>query len=677
MPMSLGSIFKTEQAGENKMVKYQPWSEAQAEQELSKRFQFAQQARKTQEEFWLEGERGMYSVDGGDPNFVGKSNSSSDGKGKVTYLGTNRINHHIRYKHSQLSTNPPMVLPRPNSNDPEDVRKAGIADKLAHYALRTYNMQDVIDQVTLNTLIYGIGFSKQVWNPDLGEIISFDEENGEIITEGDFEFKPLNPWSIYPDPDACAWSGSSGIKWIFEEIFMDYNQACHTWPDKVDILEQFRIKEETAENGVECRSLSWLNRPKYDVVRVLQYWERGLPYNGLVGRFGWCVTDGSSVKILTGLKPNPNAFSPDDKRPGIAQLPYGSITDQDVPGSYWGRSDISFAIKHQDARNMLDTAQLDILKAHGVARLVVFGGSEVNKEQTITNSPLDIITVDGNQKPDFINPVPMPQGMINFTQSLKQGEDEIFSINEAMMGVMNRETAGTAMQYATANGNAIRYRLFLKYTKFVEDLYKSFFNIVKKNWSTGRTVKVVGKERAYEVMDIKGTDIDGGFDIVAEYGTSFSLDPLQRRQELMTMSPLLKEAGISIKAQLKYMKMNMLDAVYDRVELGTARQQEIFTKMCETGQYIAPEEYQDHASMLEYGQNYVMTAEFTYLPKEKRDLIVRHFNERLQMSGTQAATATGAGAPPPEGAAPEAGAPPAAAPAGPPPANIMDLLGKA
>jgi hypothetical protein len=277
----------------------------------------------------------------------------------------------------------------------------------------------------------------------------------------------------------------------------------------------------------------------------------------------------------------------------------------------------------------------------------------------------------------------MPQGMINFTESLKRGEDEIFSINEAMMGQMSRETAGTAMQYATANGNSIRYRLFIKYTKYVERLYKDFFNVVKKNWTTSRAIKVVGKERAYEVIDIKGTDIDGGFDIVAEFGTSFSLDPIQRRQEILTMSPLLEKAGVSMKAQLKFMRMSEMDAMHDRLELGNTRQDEIFRKMVETGEYIPPMEYQDHASMLEYAQNYVMTAEFTYLPKDKQDLIVKHYNERLAMTGKQAAGAMGAGAPAPaEGpmaemaaAVPQAaGAPPQAAPGLPQETNIMDLL---
>jgi hypothetical protein len=657
-------------------MKYTPWSNEVAEKELTKRFRFAAEARKPMEELWSEAERAVYAIDGGESMGIGDAESNKNGQ--VTTIGTNRINHHVRYKHSQLATNPPIVLPRPTSNDPEDHRKASTADKLAHYALRQYAIQDTTDSVTLSALIYGMGYGKCVFNPDLGEIISFDEESGEVKTDGDFEYSNVSPWNLYPDPDASTWRGSTGVKWLFEELYMDYEQACHMWPDQKDLLESFRIKEQNQNVSALVKEASYIQKPRFDVVRILQYWERGLPYNGLIGRYGWAVTNGTEVKLLEPIDKNPHAFSPDGKRPGIAGIPYELITDQDVPGTYWGRSDVMFAVKHQDARNMLDTAQLDILKAHGVARLVVFGNSEFNAEQSITNSPLDIIVVDGNQKPDFINPVPLPQGMVSFTEALKRGEDEIFSINEAMQGIMNRETAGTAMQYATQNGNSIRYRIFIKYTKYVEEIYKTFFNIVKKHWDTKRTIKVVGKEKAYEVIDIKGTDIDGGFDVVAEFGTSFSLDPMMRRQEIMTMSPMLKEAGISTKAQLKYMRFNQLDAMYDRLELGNSRQQEIFTKMCETLQYIPPEDYQDHASMVEYAQNYVMTAEFSYLPKEKQALIIQHKKAREEMAGKQAAGAAGAVPPSPgtSGMPPMPAAPAASAgPAEPPPGNLMDLLG--
>jgi hypothetical protein len=386
---------------------------------------------------------------------------------------------------------------------------------------------------------------------------------------------------------------------------------------------------------------------------------------------------GQELELLTPVGPNPNRFKPnlDSNIPGIAQLPYLCGTDLDVPDTFYGKSMVSYAVKHQDVRNMLQTATLDILKAHGVARLVVYGGAEVDMSDAISNSPLDIIRVDGNQAPNFVAPVPIPQGMVTFSQEMAAAEDTIFGINDSMLGQINRETAGTAMTYATQQGNMIRHRLFIKLTGYSESLWKNFLNNIKHHWATARTVKVAGNERAYETIDLKGADIDGGYDITAEYGTSFSLDPNQRRADIMQMAPLFEKAGVSAKSLLKYMRLSDLDSMQDLLELGRDRQDEIFRKMIESGQYIAPSKEQDHASMLEYCQLYVMTAEFTGLPEDRKGLVRKHMEERLNMSGKQAAAAQGqpTEAPPTAAAQLGIGQEP---PAGPPPASLMDLLGK-
>jgi hypothetical protein len=79
--------------------------------------------------------------------------------------------------------------------------------------------------------------------------------------------------------------------------------------------------------------------------------------------------------------------------------------------------------------------------------------------------------------------------------------------------------------------------------------------------------------------------------------------------------------------------------------------------------------------MLEYCQYYVMTAEYTALPQDRKDLISQHMDERLAMTGKQAAAAQGQPTEPPASGAAMLGAG-AEPPAGPPPGNLMDLLTK-
>jgi hypothetical protein len=203
-----------------------------------------------------------------------------------------------------------------------------------------------------------------------------------------------------------------------------------------------------------------------------------------------------------------------------------------------------------------------------------------------------------------------------------------------MFGQMQRETSGFSLQYATNQGNLIRRRLFNKYVTFVENIYKAYLNLIRKHWDETHIIYVLGKEKAFEAISIKGADIDGGYDLVCEYGASLSLDPTTRREEILTMQPLFEKAGIPTKTILSLLKLNELEEVYDILQLSEERQREIFEEMISSGRYIAPEEMQEHKGMLDYCYYYVMTAEFKYLPPEKQALILQHIKAREQMAAS-------------------------------------------
>jgi hypothetical protein len=230
------------------------------------------------------------------------------------------------------------------------------------------------------------------------------------------------------------------------------------------------------------------------------------------------------------------------------------------------------------------------------------------------------------------------------------------------------------MQYATNQGNMIRRRLFNKYVQFVEDIYKSYLSLVRKHWSIPRTITVLGKEKALEAVDIKGMDIDGGFDIVVEYGASLSLDPLTRREEILSLQPMFQQAGVPPRVTLKMLKLNELEGLYDIMQLAEDRQRELFEEMIATGRYLVPRKLQDHENMLAYGMQYVMTTEFKYLPEESKVLIERHIEERAEVAAAEKAPAGSAGGAMPPGPAGAPGDLPAGPEMVPAQAGLEELM---
>ena len=187
------------------------------------------------------------------------------------------------------------------------------------------------------------------------------------------------------------------------------------------------------------------------------------------------------------------------------------------------------------------------------------------------------------------------------------------------------------------SGNTVRRRLFNKYTNCVESVYQSLLSLAKEHWKEKRLIQVLGSERAYDSREYSNMDIAGGFDIMAEYGASLSLDPARRREEIQQLKPDLIEAGMSPRSIVQMYRLNELDTIYDRMSVGRRRQQEIFDEIIDSGAEVEIAEMQDHQAMLEYAYEYLMSAEFKHLKEDIRQLIETHVKAREQMSAQSAA----------------------------------------
>lgn len=638
------------------------WTPAKAKKKLRTRLQNSREVRTSKlDAQWETNERTVYNTDGA---VAGQISTTADGvpmtpedggDAPASSTGTNYTFKNLRFIHAQMSANPPATIPRPATSDPEDRRRARAADRVMRYALRQYGLQEKFDQTNLNCLLYGTGFIKTVWDSTKGDIVGF-RRNGSLVMEGDISVRPVSPWKMYIDPDAEAWED---VRYVIEEITVSYEEAIYRWPKKKELIDKMLAGKDggatahAEHGGVVYSYLRGGSETKYESIKAYEYWETGMPSNAMLGRYAVHLEDGT---MLEGPKPSPFAFSPPPssldlqrarktgkplkKAPPTARLPYHIITDIDVPARVWGKSFVEFEAPLQELLNQLDSLMLVNLQAHGVARLILPDGVDTAGPQ-ITNSPWDIIRLKGDGgrggEPKYMAPMQMPPAATELRNITKLGHDDMAGINESMFGQQSREQSGFSMQYAVNQGNLIRRRLFNKYVLLVESVYRAILDLVRKHWRDERTIQVLGKEKAFEVIDLKGADIDGGYDLVVEYGTSLSLDPMTRRQEIMAMMPLLKEAGIPPRVILSLLKLGELDVADDMIQMADDRQREIFEEMIATGVYMPPEELQEHEAMLAYGLRFVMTSEFKYLEPDEKLLIRKHIKDRATLAASEKA----------------------------------------
>lgn len=655
------------------------WDTPEKQQlELARRLRNAIQARIDVERGWREAERVVFTIQnvdesGSEKVALGDGTGVDDAFTAQPRVSINTAFKNYRFLHSQMSANPPTVVCRPTSGDQKDKQAADAADRLIRFAIRHYHLQEQTDRCTGHVLLYGSGFMKFIWNPDAGEVLEFDEATGEVVCEGDIEVSVPIPWNVFVDPDAECWDK---VRYVFERMFVPYEQACIMFPGKEELLQKLKSKSQGATTPAQPLESepqpTFLKQHHFDAVEIYQYWETGLPVNGMQGRFTYCTLDGSPLQEL---EANPFRFASiknkqgDGLQKGLerALLPYSMMTDVDNPTSIWGRSAVVYASPLQDIHNALVNTMIENARACGVARLLCHEDTEL-ADDSITNSPYDIVRWTGTRPPEYQPPAALPAVMNDLLALMAKGIDDMYGTNESMFGQQSREQSGFSMQYATNQGNVIRRRLFNKYTDLVETNYRHFLDLVRRHWKIEKTISVLGKEKAFESLDIKGADIEGGFDLVVEYGASLSLDPVSRRQELITMMPLFEKAGVDPRDLLRLVKLSELEGAYDLTELAADRQREVFDEIIAGGRQVPPRHKQDHTGMLRFAYGYLMGAVFRDLDPEIQKLIEDHVAQREQLEAADAAAATGTGvgaSPMPGAAAP--GQPAALQPGGTPP----------
>lgn len=631
-------------------IRIQTWDKKQAEKELKKRRKRAEDRRSRLEPGWLENEELLFTrfgeAQGSEAAYstaLGNIRALREERTDGSYMDINYAFRHLRFIHAQMSNNPPSVIPKPTSSEHKDRQAAIAADKFVQHARRKFKMQERIDLTSLMALVSGTGYHRIFWDTTKGEALDADEQSKEVTMTGDITSEPVSYWDIYLDPDAQTWDE---VGWLFHRHRMPFEEAMARWPEKEEKLRELRGKK---KGDGRIQPFNAVEDEESDTVEVWEYWERGLPWNGLLGRHAFQLEDGC---LLADVEENPFPK---------AQLPYDCLTDIDVPGQVYGKTFVDYIAHIQDILNRLDSQVLDGVKAHAVVRMVVVNGQA--NEEGITNENWEIVPVSTAGEVHFVNPPSLMPDLYKLRESIIIGMEALAGVNESMYGQVKREMSGYSLQTAIDAGNMVRSRLFNKYKMFVENIYSKYLLLVQEHYADKRKVIVAGEEDALSVAYLSGADLEGGFDVTVEFGTSFSLSPAGRREEIMQLAPFLEKAGVSPKTMLNMMRLNEIDTVIDLATLGQKRQTEIFEEMISTYMttgletYIAPEKNEDHASMMEQCKLFRMSAKWKTLPPPLRALLDRHIDDRMALMAQQAAPAmppgmVPGGAPVPAGAAP-------------------------
>lgn len=599
----------------------------------------------------------------------------------------------LRFLHAELSSNPPSVQATPLSSDLDARSAARAADQTAHWMLRRYQLQEIYDLSALDCLVYGTAITETVFDHELGEVSEFNKGTGEITMTGDISVSRVSPWDFYPAPRTTS---RLALPWAFKRFRISVDAFLSRWPHLRDLLSS-RLRggdqvapvlssADGAGAGRSALDTIYLREDQPEEVELFEYWENALPENGQLGRYAVCFEDGT---IVVEPRPSPlalpNPLTLDQRkkfkesrrkprrRPARAIMPFHIWTDIDVPGRLWGKSFLEYAGPNQELMNNLDSALLELVKVHGLFRMILPAGAELEEGQ-FENDPARIIKLKSNPgdgtKIEMIPPAGVPGSMAELRSLVKTGVDDLAGVNESMFGTQTREQSGFSMQYAVNQGRMIRRRLFNKSVLFVESMYDVLLRLACFFWDDPQMVEVLGTEHAYDSVSLRGVDFDGGYKLEVEYGTSLPLDPDLRRDTILKYMPILEKAQIEPRLIAKALQLGDFHRLRDAVDLAEDRMTEIIDEIIATRLQVPPRKHQDHVGMIAWLKYYVMTADYRDLPENIKEIISEQIDLRVAAGAAEAPPAPGAAPMGPPGAVP-LGIPGAPGPAGmpaPPPA---------
>lgn len=557
---------------------------------------------------------------------IGSAGDVSD-----NFMGINLSSRNLQLIFSQLMSNAPVVMAIPNSNEQDDINSAKAGEATTSHMRKVYGMDNVVSLGVYNTFVYGTGFVKQLFDGGKGAIAAI---NGAVRSLGDHVFSAPLPWDIYIDPNAKT---VDTISWMTERMFVHYEEAIAFFGEEfADTLLAYRVDyNSTPAQGSYSGNTSLFYDIRFDCIEIFERWETGTKANAFKGKLTYHLRDGRI--LLERDNPCVHSAEPDSssRKAKRARLPYSILTYEDIPNTIWGRSPASKCTRAQNVLNACYMVMLQTAHNMGVPHLVVNKASLGDSAQTpVSNNSINIIPLElsgeaGGTVPFVLQAAGTSPDIKELAAYCATYINDVWGVNDALLGKQQRETQGITMQISIMQGNMIRERLFNKYVYFIEDFYGLSLADAAENWTAEKFIKVLGNNNKVEAHTIKGADIISGYVLKVERSNLFALDPITRQEQVMNLKDVFAEAGMDPRFLLKQLRLADLRGAYDEFDKADNRAMKILDKLKE-GEPVTIRKYEDHVGIVSFMQRYVMTEEHDELEPEVQDAIEKHIDARLK-----------------------------------------------
>ena len=376
------------------------------------------------------------------------------------------------------------VIPR----EPDDEQIADVISKVIEWLWEYCDLDQLLPATMLNTLIFGNGFWKIMWDPNA--------RGGA----GDITVVNVDPVNIFFNPEATSIWKATEIYHV-EQMPMSWIKAMY--PDKADLVRE----------GVQDGNII-VNRPQ--LPQKGQGRSGDIDIRSTTGSMAYKVPSSAATAVDSPQKKTAtvaerwlyehetnrwrkiviaNRVLLSDEITDFDTPPFIHFVDYPVPWTIWASGEVQHVENLQYEINKRRGMMLDILRHCAMPMLVVDPASGVDHE-TIKAKPNLVIPAEGGpQAVGVLAPQMDLGGLFNVNDRDKQDFNDILGSVDIMLGKNPTGVeAGVALEQLAESANT---RLRLKVRLMEGALRRAghiLLKMIQKHYTTHRIFRIVGNE---------------------------------------------------------------------------------------------------------------------------------------------------------------------------------------
>ncbi len=432
-----------------------------------------------------------------------------------------------------LSTNTDFVV-APKSGDFEDILAADTALKVWDSIKQQTKSRAKMRRATIDAAVCGSGWLKVTFDPMKGtpdriytnpdgsatlepefnpDLRQQFEKEGRFVDDypGEICVDVPSPFNVYWDPNArsggvddCMWMSQIGYVPI-EDLIDRYGDLGFQGDENERGAQLYEENIANLASGLQgYNNLGTKAKSQIGArARVVEFWERPLPRNGMRGRY--ILLAGN---IVVRNEANPYAASGNP-------LPFVKVDWFPCEGRFMGLSLVEQLRPSQKAYNRSRSHAIEYQKTYGNAPVFLPKNSSV-KALSLTSIPGQVFEYDvsGGAAPHFGQTPRLPDSVILNSDAAASEMDEISGQASPAKNAMPAGVrSGAAIQLVQADNNAMLTPVNHANLEAVEELGTMCLQLAGLHYDRPRVAQIVGDSGDMETLKFMGTDLRGHYQL--------------------------------------------------------------------------------------------------------------------------------------------------------------------